>query len=84
MARGRAITRSMQRVLTAAISTPREKSSHQQQVANAAAAAPTGKPIPLVTKLAYRNLFHDRMSLIAGGGIVFSVVLIAGYASIQA
>jgi hypothetical protein len=82
MARGRAITRSMKRVLTAAISTPR--SSHQQQVANASAAAPTGKPIPLVTKLAYRNLFHDRMSLIAGGGIVFSVVLIAGYASIQA
>ena len=32
----------------------------QQQVANAAAAAPMGRPIPMVTKLAYRNLFHDR------------------------
>ena len=51
----------------------------QQQVANAAAAAPMGrKPIPMVTKLAYRNLFHDRMSLIVTlVGIVFSVVLIA-------
>jgi putative ABC transport system permease protein len=39
----------------------------------------------MVTKLAYRNLFHDRMSLIVTlVGIVFSVVLIAGYASIQA
>jgi hypothetical protein len=84
MARGRAIARSIKRVLTAAISTPREKSSHQQQVANAAAAAPIGKPIPMVTMLAYRNLLHDRMSLIAGGGVVFSVVLIVGYASIQA
>ena len=50
----------------------------QQQVANAAAAAPMGRPIPMVTKLAYRNLFHDRMSLVVTlVGIVFSVVLIA-------
>ena len=50
----------------------------QQQVANAAVAAPMGRPIPMVTKLAYRNLFHDRMSLVVTlVGIVFSVVLIA-------
>ncbi len=52
----------------------------QQQVA-AAANAPavsTGRPMPMVTKLAYRNLFHDRMSLVVTlVGIVFSVVLIA-------
>jgi putative ABC transport system permease protein len=37
-----------------------------------------GKPLPMVTKLAYRNLFHDRLSLIVTlVGIVFSVVLVA-------
>jgi putative ABC transport system permease protein len=54
----------------------------QQQVASSAAAgAPAGamgRPMPMVTKLAYRNLFHDRLSLIVTlVGIVFSVVLIA-------
>jgi putative ABC transport system permease protein len=34
--------------------------------------------IPMVTKLAYRNLFHDRLSLtVTLVGIVFSVVLVA-------
>src|SRR6185312_13918837 len=34
--------------------------------------------IPMVTKLAYRNLFHDRMSFfVTIVGIVFSVVLVA-------
>jgi putative ABC transport system permease protein len=51
----------------------------QQQVAAAhAPAVPTGRPMPMVTKLAYRNLFHDRMSLVVTlVGIIFSVVLIA-------
>jgi putative ABC transport system permease protein len=36
------------------------------------------KPLPMVTKLAYRNLFHDRLSLfVTLVGIVFSVVLVA-------
>lgn len=36
------------------------------------------KPMPMVAKLAYRNLFHDRLSLIVTlVGIVFSVVLVA-------
>jgi putative ABC transport system permease protein len=54
-----------------------------QQVASSATAGQAqaaygGRPIPMVTKLAYRNLFHDRMSLIVTlVGIVFSVVLIA-------
>jgi len=47
----------------------------QQQVANAAAAAPMGRPIPMVTKLAYRNLFHDRMSLVALIGYVLGIAL---------
>jgi putative ABC transport system permease protein len=34
--------------------------------------------MPMVTKLAYRNLFHDRLSLVVTlVGIVFSVVLVA-------
>jgi putative ABC transport system permease protein len=51
----------------------------QQQVAAAHAPAPAlGRPMPMVTKLAYRNLFHDRMSLVVTlVGIIFSVVLIA-------
>jgi putative ABC transport system permease protein len=43
-------------------------------------AGPTmgGKPLPIVTKLAYRNLFHDRLSLIVTlVGIVLPVVLVA-------
>ena len=44
----------------------------------AAPATMGGKPLPMVTKLAYRNLFHDRLSLIVTlVGIVFSVVLVA-------
>ena len=36
------------------------------------------KPIPMVVKLAYRNLFHDRLSLaVTLTGILFSVVLVA-------
>jgi putative ABC transport system permease protein len=36
------------------------------------------RAMPMVTKLAYRNLFHDRLSLIVTlVGIVFSVVLVA-------
>ena len=36
------------------------------------------KPLPMVIKLAYRNLFHDRLSLaVTLTGIVFSVVLVA-------
>ena len=54
-----------------------------QQVADSSAAAAgqagaARRPMPMVTKLAYRNLFHDRLSLIVTlVGIVFSVVLIA-------
>jgi putative ABC transport system permease protein len=51
-----------------------------QQVASSAMATPVSRrrPMPMVTKLAYRNLFHDRLSLIVTlVGIVFSVVLIA-------
>jgi putative ABC transport system permease protein len=43
-------------------------------------AGPTmgGKPLPMVTKLAYHNLFHDRLSLIVTlVGIVLPVVLVA-------
>src|ERR1700726_3674494 len=36
------------------------------------------KAVPMVPKLAYRNLFHDRLSLtVTLVGIVFSVVLVA-------
>jgi putative ABC transport system permease protein len=36
------------------------------------------KPVKMAAKLAYRNLFHDRLSLtVTLTGIVFSVVLIA-------
>src|ERR1700682_3870574 len=41
------------------------------------------KAVPMASKLAYRNLFHDRMSLfVTLVGIVFSVVLIAVMCSI--
>jgi putative ABC transport system permease protein len=44
----------------------------------AAAGAGEGKIIKMAPKIAYRNLFHDRMSLIVTlVGIVFSVVLVA-------
>ena len=51
----------------------------QQAVSSSAVAAPSrGRPMPMVVKLAYRNLFHDRLSLVVTlVGIVFSVVLIA-------
>ena len=51
----------------------------QQAVSSATAIGGSGRrPLPMVTKLAYRNLFHDRMSLaVTLVGIVFSVVLIA-------
>jgi putative ABC transport system permease protein len=45
-----------------------------------AAKAPQGKPklVKMAAKLAYRNLFHDRLSLVVTlTGIVFSVVLVA-------
>jgi putative ABC transport system permease protein len=36
------------------------------------------RPLPMVVKLAYRNLFHDRLSFfVTVVGIVFSVVLVA-------
>ena len=42
-----------------------------------------GKSVPMARKLAYRNLFHDRVSLLVTlVGIVFSVVLIAVQCSI--
>src|SRR5262245_48341103 len=42
------------------------------------AAVPPPKAVPMVPKLAYRNLFHDRLSLVVTlVGIVFSVVLVA-------
>src|SRR5262245_16819858 len=41
------------------------------------------KPMPMARKLAYRNLFHDRLSLfVTLVGIVFSVVLVAVQCSI--
>jgi putative ABC transport system permease protein len=44
----------------------------------ASPAAAPGKVIKMAPKIAYRNLFHDRMSLIVTlVGIVFSVVLVA-------
>ena len=43
-----------------------------------ASAKRKGKPIKMAPKLAYRNLFHDRISLMVTlVGIVFSVVLVA-------
>ena len=46
--------------------------------AGASAPAAKGKIIKMAPKIAYRNLFHDRMSLIVTlVGIVFSVVLVA-------
>src|SRR4030081_2288722 len=51
----------------------------QKAVSSCAVAAPSrGRPMPMVAKLAYRNLFHDRLSLaVTLVGIVFSVVLVA-------
>src|SRR5688572_432708 len=44
----------------------------------AGAGASEGRVIKMAPKIAYRNLFHDRMSLIVTlVGIVFSVVLVA-------
>ena len=54
-------------------------------MAAAARGAPPalGKAMPMARKLAYRNLFHDRVSLLVTlVGIVFSVVLIAVQCSI--
>ena len=48
-----------------------------KRIFGASSAAP-GKVIKMAPKIAYRNLFHDRMSLIVTlVGIVFSVVLVA-------
>lgn len=45
---------------------------------SAGGAAKRRKPLPMVIKLAYRNLFHDRLSLaVTLTGILFSVVLVA-------
>jgi putative ABC transport system permease protein len=56
----------------------------EKPVAAATAPARTPRPrsktrkVPMVAKLAYRNLFHDRLSFIVTiVGIVFSVVLVA-------
>ena len=44
---------------------------------------PQAKAMPMARKLAYRNLFHDQVSLfVTLVGIVFSVVLIAVQCSI--
>jgi putative ABC transport system permease protein len=49
-----------------------------KRVAAAGGGANDGKIIRMAPKIAYRNLFHDRMSLIVTlVGIVFSVVLVA-------
>ncbi len=52
----------------------------QAKVTKAAVSRPKGpkRTIPMVVKLAYRNLFHDRLSFaVTIVGIVFSVVLVA-------
>lgn len=58
-----------------------EKTAEQVMLADLAAAAGAGdlkRAIRMAPKLAYRNLFHDRLSLIVTlTGIVFSVVLVA-------
>jgi len=47
-------------------------------IAAESAAPAAGMPISMVARLAYRNLFHDRLSLIVTlVGILFSVVLVA-------
>ncbi len=49
-----------------------------KRIAGGGAPAAQGKIIRMAPKIAYRNLFHDRMSLIVTLiGIVFSVVLVA-------
>lgn len=49
-----------------------------KRISGGAAPAAQGKVIKMAPKIAYRNLFHDRMSLIVTlVGIVFSVVLVA-------
>ena len=46
--------------------------------ARTARAGKRRKAVPMIPKLAYRNLFHDRLSLVVTlTGIVFSVVLVA-------
>ncbi|MDX2288519.1 MAG: FtsX-like permease family protein [Hyphomicrobiaceae bacterium] len=55
-------------------------SNQATRQASAAAAGPrkSGRRIRMVPKLAYRNLFHDKLSLVVTLiGIVFSVVLLA-------
>jgi putative ABC transport system permease protein len=63
------------------MSTPmpaREVAQHPSPLPANAAGAPAKRAMPMVAKLAYRNLFHDRLSLIVTlVGIVFSVVLVA-------
>lgn len=58
------------------------KASNEALMADLAAAAAGGgdlkRAIRMAPKLAYRNLFHDRLSLfVTLTGIVFSVVLVA-------
>jgi putative ABC transport system permease protein len=53
-------------------------SASSSKAAAQAASPGRAKALPMVPKLAYRNLFHDRLSLIVTlVGIVFSVVLVA-------
>jgi putative ABC transport system permease protein len=50
----------------------------KKKAAAAGPAVPGGKVIKMAPKIAYRNLFHDRMSLLVTLiGIIFSVVLVA-------
>ena len=52
--------------------------SMQASAGQAPGVAPSKRLLPMVHKLAYRNLFHDRLSLLVTLiGIVFSVVLVA-------
>lgn len=53
--------------------TPTESDSN-----SAASGKPAGKTIKMAPRIAYRNLFHDRLSLLVTLiGIVFSVILVA-------
>ena len=52
--------------------------TNRQAPARSVRAGKRRKALPMVPKLAYRNLFHDRLSLaVTLTGIVFSVVLVA-------
>lgn len=52
--------------------------THSPMPARTIRAGKRRKALPMVPKLAYRNLFHDRLSLaVTLTGIVFSVVLVA-------